>query len=315
LLRALRDALLVTAAAGKVKIAAPEEERVALAGLGESMGTGAMVRALETLGQAVVDMRGVGAPDPRLVLEVAVVRLARRDAASSLHALAERIDRLEHGLSAIREGGGPTRSTSPTPAVPSTATGPPATGSTATGPSGPARTLGALRKEAATEPTVPTPSPNPEPTAAQSRAPEPTPPAVIESTGPIDLDDLVIAWAELLPAMSPATRAAVQEAQPIALEGDVVVFGVPARLHEAAKPRFQKEAATIRAALAQRVGRTLRFRIVVHDFAGSGAPAARRPSSVASSTPDRRLEAVQRRASSARAMTLPMASCSTRKPS
>ena len=62
------------------------------------MGRGLLVRTLETLGQAVVDMRGTDAADPRLVLEIALVRLARRDAGPPLQALAERVDRLERGL-------------------------------------------------------------------------------------------------------------------------------------------------------------------------------------------------------------------------
>ena len=56
-----------------------------------------LVRTLETLGQAVVDMRGTDAADPRLVLEIALVRLARREAGTPLQALAERVDRLERG--------------------------------------------------------------------------------------------------------------------------------------------------------------------------------------------------------------------------
>ncbi|MFN8034648.1 MAG: DNA polymerase III subunit gamma/tau [Acidimicrobiia bacterium] len=298
LMRSLRDALLLTAAGGRVKISAPDEERAALAALGEAMGTGAMVRALETLGQAAVDMRGTGAPDPRLVLEVAVVRLSRRDASSSLHALAERVDRLEQAVGGTGSvaSGGPRGSTATSEAVHPADT-PLSHEEPAEHPSsGPARALGALRKKVAA-----TPDPSPDASAAPAaRAAEPAEPAprneparpvgsprppeaAAPPAGPVDLDDLIVAWAELLPTLSPATRAAVQEAQPIAVEGDVVVFGVPARLLEAARPRFRKEAAVIRTALADRVGRTLRFQTVAHDFGGS-ADVPVRPSSRASAT-------------------------------
>jgi hypothetical protein len=111
---------------------------------------------------------------------------------------------------------------------------------------------------------------------AVERAAESTSGPSSEPTGPVDIDDLIVAWAELLPTMSPATRGAVQEAQPISVEGDVVVFGVPPRLLEAARPRFKKEAPAIRAALAERVGRALRFQIVAHDFGGgSGGSTSR----------------------------------------
>src|SRR5262245_12902006 len=75
-----RDAFLVLAARGRVRVDAPESDVAALATLGERSGPALLVRALETLGQAIVDMRGTDAADPRLVLEIALVRLARRDA-------------------------------------------------------------------------------------------------------------------------------------------------------------------------------------------------------------------------------------------
>ena len=70
----------------------------ALSALGEQTGPALLVRTLETLGQAIVDMRGTDAADPRLVLEIALVRLARRDAGPPMQALAERVDRLEQQL-------------------------------------------------------------------------------------------------------------------------------------------------------------------------------------------------------------------------
>ena len=47
------------------------------------------------LGQTIVDVRGPSAPDPRLLLEVAIVRLARRESRTSLEALLDRVERLE----------------------------------------------------------------------------------------------------------------------------------------------------------------------------------------------------------------------------
>ena len=67
------------AARGQVHVDAPEDERERLQSIGEVLGNAVLVRGLETLGQAVVDMRGTDAADPRLVLEIALVRLARRD--------------------------------------------------------------------------------------------------------------------------------------------------------------------------------------------------------------------------------------------
>jgi DNA polymerase III subunit gamma/tau len=52
-------------------------------------------RALETIGEALIDMRD--SLDPRVVLEVALIRLCRADLDASIPALLERIERLERG--------------------------------------------------------------------------------------------------------------------------------------------------------------------------------------------------------------------------
>src|SRR5262249_4288337 len=117
LLATVRDAFLLTSARGRVRVDAPEDAREALAALGDQIGAPMLVRMLETLGQAVVDMRGTDAADPRLVVEIALVRLARREAGTPLQALAERVDRLERGgvvwpaggVAARRRGPGPGR--------------------------------------------------------------------------------------------------------------------------------------------------------------------------------------------------------------
>ena len=97
LLATVRDAFLLTSARGRVRVDLPDDAQVALRAIGEQVGATMLVRTLETLGQAVVDMRGTDAADPRLVLEIALVRLARREAGTPLQALAERVDRLERG--------------------------------------------------------------------------------------------------------------------------------------------------------------------------------------------------------------------------
>ena len=61
-----------------------------------------------------------------------------------------------------------------------------------------------------------------------------------------ELDDVIVAWAAVLDALPRALRASIQEAQPLGVEGNVIVFGV-ARTHiDAVKPKFQKNADAIR---------------------------------------------------------------------
>jgi hypothetical protein len=189
-----------------------------------------------------------------LVLEVAVVRLCRRDAGPPLAALAERVERLERGL-----GAG---------AVPAPASSAPVPGRV------PGRTVGGLRGVAKT------PSPPVDVEAALAPdEPGPASPAPTETpAAAVDLDDVVIAWASILPSLPVATRSAVQDAQPIRVDGDVVVFGVPPGLLAAAQPRFRGAADTIRAALSSHLGRALRFKIVgAADFVAPPAAAGKRP--------------------------------------
>src|SRR5437764_2429828 len=104
LLRHLREIFRVLSCPGRVRLEPPEEEWAELAAQGEALGAAAVVRALETLGEAAIEIRR--APDPRLVLEVTLVRLARRDV-STIEALADRIGRLERALDAVLQGGTP----------------------------------------------------------------------------------------------------------------------------------------------------------------------------------------------------------------
>jgi hypothetical protein len=83
--------------------------------------------------------------------------------------------------------------------------------------------------------------------------------------GEVDIDDVIVAWAEILPDLPPATRAAVREAQPLAVDKGVITFGVPTAQYDVAIPRFKKEADNIRAALSSKLGRTMMFKPVKHD--------------------------------------------------
>ncbi len=253
LLRAARDAFLITAGGGQVPLDIPQDEQDRLGELGRALGNTTLVRVLETLGQAVVDMRGTDAADPRLVLEIALVRLTRREAGPPLQTVIERIERLERAAA----GGGSGPVPNPAPAAP------PPSGASPPSSAPPGKTIGAIRRET---PAEPPPSPaEPEPPPAAS-----APTDSARTTDPFQLDDVIVAWAAILPELPVATRSAVQEAQPLSVEDDVITFGVPPRLFEAARPRFHREREAIRDALSQRLGRTARFTLVAHDgFAAS----------------------------------------------
>ena len=91
LLRRLRNAFLASVEAPLEHL--PSADRAAAAALAQRMRPRAFTLALELLGEALVGMRE--APDPRVDLDLALVRLTAPDIGLSLKSLAERVERLE----------------------------------------------------------------------------------------------------------------------------------------------------------------------------------------------------------------------------
>ena len=277
-LRSVRDAFLLNASGGQVRVDAPEDEQRRLDELGRTLGNTTLVRVLETLGQAVVDMRGTDAADPRLVLEIALVRLTRREVGPPIQTVMERIEKLEQTVAGQRAASAGPRQEPP--AAPESRA--------------PGVTVGALRKrrpepappahaepEEIAEASDPVPAEPKEATVPKAA----TPAAAEAEAATVDVDDVILAWATVLPELSVATRSAVQEAQPLSVDGDVVTFGVSPRLIEAARPRFRREANTIRDALSRHVGTSLRFNLVPHE-GFSGERAASAPAEPPDAAPD-----------------------------
>jgi hypothetical protein len=61
-------------------------------------------------------------------------------------------------------------------------------------------------------------------------------------------------------------RATIQDAQPIAVEDGVIIFGAPKQRRDAITERFRKEADTIKGAFAARLGAEPKFSVRAHDF-------------------------------------------------
>jgi len=272
LVAALRDAFLIVAGRGRVRVDATEEQVAELQRIGDALGNATLVRGLETLGEAVVDMRGTDAADPRLVLEIALVRLARRDTGGPLQVLADRVDRLEQRLA----DGGPAAGAAPAAAAPRAT---PALGSRRSKP-----TIGALR----TQPSASEPPP-PAPAAGADPEPAPTPPPAPPPTDvSFTLDDVIVAWDAVLHAVTPSIKRGVQEAQPLSVDGNVVTFGVSRAQMESVKPRFVKDADTIRAAFIDQLGASPRFKFAVHDWSGGSAEERGAPAAAKRAAPRRR---------------------------
>jgi DNA polymerase-3 subunit gamma/tau len=89
----LRDVFLASMQADLARL--PDRDRARIADQAARLGPAGATRALEVLGEAFVGIQD--APDQRIPLEVALVRLTRPEADLSLAALADRVSRLEQG--------------------------------------------------------------------------------------------------------------------------------------------------------------------------------------------------------------------------
>jgi DNA polymerase-3 subunit gamma/tau len=125
LLEYLRDGFLAIQARSLVLLA--DDAAAEVAAQARRLGNATLVRAMELIGQALIDMRD--SVDPRITLEVALVRLTAPEADDSRAALLERIERLEELVGQRGEPGAApipsVRSTS-VPPRPETRPGPPA---------------------------------------------------------------------------------------------------------------------------------------------------------------------------------------------
>jgi hypothetical protein len=201
------------------------------------------------------------------VLEVALVRLARRDVTTP-DALADRVGRLERALDDLRRAltgaASPAAPESRPAAGPQDARPPVAPAREeppASGP-GPQAALGALRhRSPASPPPVPAGPVAVSPAApAPDRAGDPVAPS-----RPLELRDVVLAWPGALAAFRPRLKAMAKEAQPVRVEDDLVVLGLPSRFQAVHLPTIQGELPTVSAALAEQLGRPVRLKIVLDD--------------------------------------------------
>jgi hypothetical protein len=102
----------------------------------------------------------------------------------------------------------------------------------------------------------------------------PEPEAPPPDAGPVELDDVIVAWGAIVPELSPATRSAVQHAQPLRFDDDVLVFGVAPEMLGAARDRFKSQADIVREALTARLGRRFKFKLeAAPQFSIEGAAA------------------------------------------
>ncbi|HVA73007.1 MAG TPA: DNA polymerase III subunit gamma/tau [Acidimicrobiales bacterium] len=262
------------------------------------LGTPALVRAMEVIGQALIDMRD--APDPRITLEVALIRVASPEADDSRAAILERLERLERqsrveGPSRIEaqsatEGqpraGGRDRPLAHRDALPRSAPAQPAPAPAPPPmPPGAKPALGAHRQPPSRPPAVPENTARPEnPTrpedTARPPAGAPAPPTSPPSAGgPLPTrEELTIAWGDsILPKLRPGVKVYVSAGRFVGVDPEAAVYALPDQgLLTRAEPLLPE----IHAAMEEHFGRRVPLRLVLEGAAGTGPGVERQPAEV-----------------------------------
>ena len=258
LLGALREAFLVAMGVPPTQLPAADRDRAER--FAEMVTPAVTTRALEVLGTALVDMRR--SPDPRVDLEVALVRLTASAAAGSgdpadLEALTRRVEQLEAALAESGVPSVPRTGGSPPPPPPPPRTGPAAEGR--------AR-LAAATGTAAAEPSPPT-APPPAAGSDGVGAVEAGSTTRVVGQAPTDTattltrDELVLAWGDdLLDRLGRKARARFSAARFVTVEDGTAVMALPNEPHmrrcEDMRPELEK-------ALADRFGVAVPVRLIV----------------------------------------------------
>ncbi len=254
----LRQAFLAAMAPELADVSGVELDQ--LASTVERMSLARLVRAMEALGKAQVDMRD--APDARVVLEVTVVRLCRPDLDIDVSALVDRIDRLERHVAAAARLS-TARPERPVDAAAAEQADP--TGDPMSRPS-----LGALRRQRLAEPA-------PAPPAAIPATPTVDAPKSAAATGPLpDRDTLVQTWGDHILRSLPARAKALYSAgRFVDVRDGAAVFALPKQAH---CDRCEDVRPLVEEAIAAHLGVRVPLRLVVEAEAPPGGRSASAPS-------------------------------------
>jgi len=264
LVRHLRDCFLSLMAPELVQL--PTQRAAEVSELSARLGAASIVRAMERLGEMLVEMRH--APDPRLLLEVALVQLTHQASNHDISALLDRLDRLEQQVAS--------GVASPTPARPIPVD--PVTGRAVLGgrarrdgapvPRPPSAPAPSSPTAVAPEPPVPAPQAPPAsparaaagPVAAPASSPvsQPSPAAV--PAGDAAERAAKIWSAEIQPSLKALTRALFAVTKVVGVRDGCLVLGAPNEPHRA---RCQQQQADVEAIAARVVGAPVKILLVI----------------------------------------------------
>ncbi len=230
----LRDRLLSVLAPEVVEL--PDIAKASALDQGKRLGAARTVRAMEVLGATLIELRH--APDPRVLLDVALVRLTRPEADTSNSALLERIERLERAeRSGTPAGAAPVASQ----AVPSAPPLPP--------------------RPAPSRPAPIAAAPPAAVTQAAAAAPRATAASTPQPSGEMpSVDQLNQAWTDsILKAIRPAVKALFGAGRFVGVDATHAMYGLPNQAHA---DRCQARLSDVQPSVDQHFGRSIPIRLV-----------------------------------------------------
>jgi DNA polymerase-3 subunit gamma/tau len=275
LVRHLRNGFLSLMAPELVPLPQARVDEIAVRS--QQLGAAALVRAIERLGTALVDMRH--APDPRILVEVALVQLTHDAAGGDVAALTGRLERLEQAMKSSASGAAATGAVAASPA---SATVDPATGRAV---------LGGRARRAVPAPPAPAPAPAaavtadddpPQPPAASTGSSAgPAVESSSETSGAAAGGSVADVWESVVrPSLKPLVRALYHGGAFVGHEGATWQFSVPNVAH---RDKCETHRAAVEAALSSAVGSPVSIALVVggapdlhdvHDVQGPSPAAA-----------------------------------------
>ena len=304
-LRVLRNAFLAVMGAPQTQLS--EADQAEAATIAEALGAATITRSLEVLGQALIEMRQ--AADPRVPLEVALLRLARREG-NDTAALIQRIEALEQQVAALSSGAAVAPPTAvahtpapqapaaaapqaPTPPAPTAAAPQPPTpqapaAAAPQAPSPQAPAPPAPQRQAPPAPPRSTPPPAPTPPApAPVAAPDPTAAPAPTGGGSVTFDQLSEALGgALLDGLEQRVRTRFKSGRFLSVDGNIAVFGVPNAHYQ---PRVEEVKGDVEQAILNTFGANVVINVIVDGDAPpppgnrSTAPTPATPATPASS--------------------------------
>ncbi len=280
IVRHLRDCFLSLMAPELVQL--PDQRASVVADQAQRMGAAAIVRSMERLGEMLVEMRH--APDPRLLLDVALVQLTHEAVGNDLTALVARLERLENaaakGISAASTGAARAAPVDPS-------TGRATLGGRA--PAAPAAAPPVVPPKVASESETPLPAE----TTIAVPAPAPTLASAAPSVDTPTAASIAAVWQPtILPTLKPMARALFSAGHFQGERNGAVVLGLPNETH---RTRCEQYRVDVENAITAHFGERVQLVLVVdssppHDEGSAPVVPLRSvaPTATASVTPSAR---------------------------